>query len=436
MTSSRILTGLGLSALLLLSVSCRQSSENRTDTTAANESYVHPPQTVQNVIPTEEQVAWATQFQSISGPGKEIVGKGRGGWVSGTSGVSYSGPYPRPEYNLDDSICDGSAVAAGLVPPIVPAMELHLRDGVVTLGGDGNYYLCGSPGDNIWAYNKGLELWKSADLHHWSYLGVVFDFDRDGEDWVKGWRQHPRRVVRAVWAPEIHYVKGNYFICFSMCPGGTCIVKSATGKPEGPYVNAFSDKGPITTGIDATLFQDDDGSVYFTWNGGNRIARLKDDMSGLAEPFREIEIEADTDPSHHDASCNNRKAYNHSGREGATIFKHNGLYYLGAADTYEGRYSMCVSVSENIYGPYRMRHEAVPCGGGTGIFKDKRGNWWCSYFGNDTQSPFREKISFVKIGFNSSGRIYPAKDQPFVPKEERRAWHESWKKHWKPVAKR
>lgn len=142
-----------------------------------------------------------------------------------------------------------------------------------------------------------------------------------------------------------------------------------------------------------------------------------------------------TVPEHHASSCNNKKSYNHSGHEGANIFKRNGLYYLGAADTYEGRYSMCLSVSENIYGPYRMRHEAVPCGGGTGIFKDKKGNWWCSYFGNDSQSPWREKISFVKIAFNREGRVYPAKDQPFVPREDRREWKEAWKKHWAPIAR-
>lgn len=34
-----------------------------------------------------------------------------------------------------------------------------------------------------------------------------------------------------------------------------------------------------------------------------------------------------------------------------------------------GRYSPMIAVSDNIYGPYRMRHEAVPCGGGTIINK-------------------------------------------------------------------
>ena len=65
-----------------------------------------------------------------------------------------------------------------------------------------------------------------------------------------------------------------------------------------------------------------------------------------------------------------------------------------------------VAISENIYGPYRWRHEAVPCGGGTGYFKDHNGQWWCSYFGNDSQSPFREMPAIVKVGFMEDGKVH------------------------------
>lgn len=390
--------------------------------------------------PPAEEMSWARQFDSISGPGHPVVGDGRGGWRSGTGGVQYSGPRPRPEYKIDDNIVNGSAVEKGLVPPITPAVDLHLRDGVVTLGGDGCYYLTGSSGDNIWGYTKGLELWKSADLRSWEYLGLVWDLDRDAPDWARCWRRHPRRGVRAIWAPEIHYVKGNYFICYSMCPYGIGIVKSATGRPEGPYVNALDSDEPLALGIDATLFEDEDGSVYFTYAGASRIARMKDDMSGLAEPLRKVVFECpDTDPRHHAPSCRKR-GFADLGHEGAVFFKRGGKYYLGAADTYEGRYSPMVAVADSIYGPYVMRHEAVPCGGGTGFFRDKEGNWWCSCFGNDNYMYFREKVGFIKIDFRDDGRIVPAKDQPFVDPSRRDAWHRAWDENWsagpRPVPER
>ncbi|SHH25265.1 family 43 glycosylhydrolase [Bacteroides clarus] len=381
--------------------------------------------------PLQSDIDWAMQFRATSGAGHAVVGDGRGGWRSGVIDVQYQGQDIRPEYTVVSKVCSGTAVEEGLVPPIKPAWDVHLRDGVVTLGGDGMYYLTGSSGDNIWAYAKGIELWKSADLKSWEYMGLVWDIDKEADEWVKQWRKHPRRAVRAVWAPEIHYIRGNYFICFSMCPRGIGILKSATGKPEGPYVNAFKSNEPIVAAIDATLFEDEDGEVYFTYAGATRIARLNKEMDGFAEDFRTVIFSTpDTIASHHATGCVKRN-FADIGHEGAVIFKYNGKYYLGGADTYEGRYSPCVAVSESIYGPYTMRHEAIPCGGGTGFFKDKKGDWWCSYFGNDTQTHFREKVGFVRVSFSKDGHVYPALDQPFVPKSERKTWEEKWERVWK-----
>ena len=92
-------------------------------------------------------------------------------------------------------------------------------------------------------------------------------------------------------------------------------------------------------------------------------------MSGLAEPFRKVVLtEPDHNPDHHAKKCVGR-GMNDLGHEGAVLFKRNGKYYLGAADNYEGRYSTCLAISDNVYGPYQKRHESIPCGGGTGFFK-------------------------------------------------------------------
>lgn len=384
-------------------------------------------------IPSDEDVKWAKQFSGISGPGYPVEGNGWGGWRSGADGVKYSGSHPKPEYDLNwAGTATGSAVEKGLVPPFKPALELHVRDAVVTLGGDGYYYMTGSTGDNIWAWVKGVELWKSPDLHQWEYMGLVWDIDKEADQWVKDWRKHPRRAVRAVWAPEIHYVKGNYFIVFSMCPNGMGILKSSTGKPEGPYVNAFDTDQPIIGGgIDATLFEDEDGKVYFTYGPGTRIALMKDDMSGFAGPFKQVVFDdPDHNPRHHSAKCEPR-GMNDLGHEGAVLFKRNGIYYLGAADDYEGRYSTCLAMSDHIYGPYKKRHEGIPCGGGTGYFKDKEGNWWCSYFGNDPQSHFREKVGFVRADFAPDGRVFVSKEQPFVASGDKWEWEIKWEKVWR-----
>ena len=82
------------------------------------------------------------------------------------------------------------------------------------------------------------------------------------------------------------------------------------------------------------------------------------------------------------------------------------------ADDYEGRYSSVVAIADNVYGPYRNRHEAVPSGGGTNYFKDKNGGWWCAFFGNDDQVLWREKPGIVRVEFGKGARIAVTKDQP------------------------
>ena len=185
--------------------------------------------------------------------------------ISGPSMTAVGGPGAHfLKYNSNPNA--GSAVRDGLIPPIGPLIDAQIRDAVICVGHDGRYYMTGSCGDDIWKQNDGVELWVSSDLRSWDYMGLVWSFDRDGT-WQREWRHH-HRPVRALWAPEIHYVKGNYFITLSMPPGDRGLLKSSTGRPEGPYVNALADDGKWDGDIDASLFEDTDGTVYVIWGGG------------------------------------------------------------------------------------------------------------------------------------------------------------------------
>jgi beta-xylosidase len=192
-----------------------------------------------------------------------------------------------------------------------------------------------------------------------------------------------------------------------MAPGGVAIIKSKTGKPQGPYVSALTQDEPLVGGIDPTLLQDDDGNVYFANGGGGSIHLMKDDLSGFAGAGRRITLEG---PNVLGAGGVGRPP-NRIGHEGVSLFKANGTYYLGAADNYQGRYSSMVAQSKTIYGPYTLLQEAVPCGGGTNYFRDKQGRWWCAFFGNDEQAPWREKPGIVPIEFEPDGQILVAKPQ-------------------------
>ena len=346
--------------------------------------------------------AKAARPGGISGPGEPWTGGTSAGWRSGTGGMVAA----RQVTN--------SAVKSGLLPPIHPLLNLHIRDTVICLGGDGNYYMTGSTGDNIWDFNDGVELWRSPDLKQWTYVGLVWDVNRDGT-WEKQPRDLHGKQVVTIWAPEIHYLRklNTYAIVLSMAPSGISILKSSTGKPEGPYVNPVPGGKPLRPGIDPTLFEDDDGKVYFTCGGGGVISLMKDDLSGFAATHSVALLNPDHDPTHHAAKVVAR-GMNGFGHEGAVLFKANGKYYHGAVDDYEGRYSSCVAAADNIWGPYTNWQETVPCGGGTGFFEDKQGNWWCTFFGNDDAAPWREMPGIVRVEFGPDGKISVARKQPFV----------------------
>lgn len=290
------------------------------------------------------------------------------------------------------------------VPRTVQALfDTWMRDTYVTGGGDGYYYLTGTtaaPGkSHCWDWNDGLHLWRSPDLKKWEHLGMVWSLDRDAT-WqreaviVPPGEISPARDVmdekrRAVWAPEIHYIRSKKTWLMVACMNGgkgSFVLRSTSGKPEGPYVNiAGNEHGPLFDNIDGSLFEDDDGSVYFV--GHNHfIAKMKDDLSGLAEPVRRFQ-EQPFDPEPY--------------AEGAYIVKHDGRYhliqtywsflkpdgkfsYLGPQYNHPSRhsYDVIVASADNIYGPYGPRYTAIVEGGHNNFFQDRDGRWWSPMFGN------------------------------------------------------
>jgi len=298
----------------------------------------------------------------------------------------------------------GPVAAQGLsdsnVPPLpalTPSFDFPVRDTCVCLGPDGMYYLTGTTGyPTWWQTNEGVRVWKSADLKTWEALGLVWSFARDAT-WQKPVEvKRPDGTTetrRAIWAPELHYIKGNFYIAYCINYGGTGILRSKSGKAEGPYEDIKKD-GPLTDRIDASLFADDDGKVYFVWQNG-MIARMKDDLSGLAEEGR----------------CLMPANAKQVGFEGAFLTKIDGRYHLICAEfnPRDGRrtYDCMTASADTIYGPYGDRYLAIPYGGHNMLFKDKAGQWWSTFFGNDATAPFRERPAILKIEISDAGHIRP-----------------------------
>jgi hypothetical protein len=286
------------------------------------------------------------------------------------------------------------------MPVLKPLFDYPVRDTSVCFGPDGMYYLTGTTGHPTWWHtNEGIRMWKSRDLKTWEPLGLVWSFEKNAT-WQKGQSDKDGKIEkRAIWAPELHYFKGTYWLayCVNYDKGGTGILKSESGKPEGPYVDVKKD-GPVTGEIDASLFADDDGTIYLVWQNG-KIAKMKDDMSGLAEEPRHLK------------PANSGQV----GFEAASIAKINGRYHLLCADwgNWDGKtktYDCMAASAENIYGPYGDRYLAIPCGGHNVLFKDVKGEWWSTYFGNDDKAPFKERPAILSVEIGSDNIIKPVAD--------------------------
>jgi beta-xylosidase len=282
-----------------------------------------------------------------------------------------------------------SALNAADMATLKPLFDFPVRDTCVCLGPDKAYYLTGTTGHPTWwKTNDGIRVWKSKDLKTWEPLGLVWSFEKDAT-WQK-----VKGDKRAIWAPELHYFKNTFWIAYCLNYRGTGILRSKTGKAEGPYEDVKPD-GPLTGEIDASLFADDDGKVYFVWQNG-KIARLKDDMSGLAEPPRLLK------PA----------VAKHVGFEGAFLTKIAGRYHLICAEfngSGKDRTYDCMAASaDKLDGSWSEPYLAIPHGGHNMLFRDKDGSWWSTFFGNDATAPFRERPAILPIVVENDGRIRPS----------------------------
>ena len=289
------------------------------------------------------------------------------------------------------------------LPPVRVITNVVGRDPFVTPGPDGVYYMihtsCYLNGNlahkNCWDNNDGLHLWKSADLKTWTDTGLIWSIEKDGT-WQK---QYDSLGRRPLWAPEIHYIKSkkNWYIVYSMgtfAPMGirTGLLKSTSGKPEGPYVDVV--EGPIVQGIDGSLFEDDDNKVYFL-HDNCMIAQMNEEMNGFVEPFRQLQTPLGKP----------------IGFEGSGIIKIEQKYYLFAAEGNEdmgkNSYDLTVSSANNIYGPYSEHWMALRHGGHGTLFYDKDHNLWTTMFGTDELTQVYITPSLVKMTKEINGKILP-----------------------------
>lgn len=168
---------------------------------------------------------------------------------------------------MTTAVVSPGAPAFGLDPAQVPSIGNTFTnplykgaDPWVVRQGDW-YYLCQADGSGR------LEVWKSRTLTHRGDRRVVWTPP------ARGWNR------AQVWAPELHFVRGKWFIYYAASNGRNAnhrmgVLEATTDDPQGPYV----DRGQLYTGdhlatgdrnrwaIDGTVL-DLRGQLYFIWSG-------------------------------------------------------------------------------------------------------------------------------------------------------------------------
>lgn len=124
----------------------------------------------------------------------------------------------------------------------------------------------------IFATEEGISISHSADLKHWKKTGRVF------KDAVPAWAKKLIPGSDSIWAPDIRYANGKYWLYYSVSTFGsqrsviglavnsTLDANSPDYKWEdrGLVVESFPEKSDYNA-IDPAMFVDEDGRAYLFW---------------------------------------------------------------------------------------------------------------------------------------------------------------------------
>ncbi len=317
-------------------------------------------------------------------------------------------------------------LASGQRVRLKPLFDTPLRDTSVCKGADGAWYLTGTVAgpDGSFQDNDGIRLWRSDDLSTWEGLGQVWSIERDATKPQSAW-QRERRVnpddpegglVRGITSPEVHCFEGSCWLTYSMNAQGTGLLKSSSGRPEGPY----EDLGCITEqGSDASIFLDDDGTAYWLVGQG-WIAPMNADRTALAEHPRLLRVAPFPAQERGAHAMESPHAPRYAGMAGAHLFKANCRYWLTAADVRDrigvGCYDTFVAGADDVMGPYSSPNQMIAHGGQTTVFPGPDGTLYATFSGRDSRAVFRDRPAVVPLVFDNSVLYGRAAPDPFPRK--------------------
>jgi arabinan endo-1,5-alpha-L-arabinosidase len=215
--------------------------------------------------------------------------------------------------------------------------------GVLAHGG--KYFVACTSGDAANAF----PISTSTDLVHWTSAGHVFAS-----------AQKPSWATGDFWAPEIHAVGSGFVAYFSARnQDGKLSIGAATATNE---LGPFTDIGqplihdPNMGLIDASEFEDDDGSRYVIWKeDGNAVGKPTPIHAQKLGPNGTTVVDS---PS---TLITNDQAWEGAVVEGPWLIKTGGFYYLFySGNSYaNGSYALGVARASAPLGPYTKAGDPI-----------------------------------------------------------------------------
>ena len=268
---------------------------------------------------------------------------------------SYDGEYLRayvsdPELNLEPwsafeikvgelggsiYVCEATGYGAVVSTPEIKALDtlaqgVTYQNNVINNAADPDiiyhdgYYYMYVTGDHYPVY-------RSADLAKWEYVGVSLP--------DVSWNIDKRYM----WAPDVEYINGKFYMAVSMGEAGFGI--AVAERPEGPFVCA-GDMPFLTKTIDGHIFVDDDGRIYLyytSWCDGRAYGIWGVEMeSDCLTPKWETEKLIFTPTEDWEMTMNMGKIV-----EAPFMLKKEGVYYLVySGSNYQADYAVGYATSD------------------------------------------------------------------------------------------
>lgn len=231
------------------------------------------------------------------------------------------------------------------VAPAVQAFETDVltRDPSTIVKRDGTYWVYGT--------GEGAQQFSSTDRIHWTRRGPVF---ATAPAWVAG--AVPANTHNNVWAPDIHFFGGKYYLYYSYSTMGSKIsgigvASNATLDPRGWVdggVAIQSTPRDNFNPIDPCIFQDAEGKPWLSFGSyfsGIHLIQI--------DPNTGKRISADS-PIYNLAT---RPTTPGNAIEASAVYYHNGYYYLfvnwdGCCAGAKSSYNIRMGRSQTVTGPY------------------------------------------------------------------------------------